>query len=193
MFPLRVSYKKIKKLTKNHGVPTTIHTSNGKVRVTATSSFARKTRAASSPYSTLPPTYLCQVIFKDKYKSDFQPNQCFNSTRTLSLNLQGVHRFLSIIEGDCVGRTWNARASWGRLESQITWLLPETHMESLSNCWMSPVSHSRSIELQEYLIYSKYHNLHQLIQVILLDHGFFKACILREAYFWNSQFLMCVF
>lgn len=37
-------------------------------------SFTSKTRVASFPDSTLLPNYLCQVIFKVKYKSDIQLN-----------------------------------------------------------------------------------------------------------------------
>lgn len=65
---------------------------------------------------------------------------------------------------------WEAQekqASWESPESQMTWLLPETHLESLSNRGISPVTHRHSVKFQEYLIYSGYCKLHQLMQVNL--------------------------
>lgn len=70
------------------------------------------------------------------------------------------------------------RASWESPESQMARLLLETHLESLSNCWMSPVTHSHSVKFQEYLIYPQHYKLPQLMQVNFLIRGFFEACIL---------------
>lgn len=55
----------------------------------------------------------------------------------------------------------------GKAQSQMMWLLPETHLESLSNRGISPVTHQHSVKFQEYLIFSGYYTLCQPTQVNL--------------------------